>query len=116
MSFQIDPDLQEKLARFEQVKVQLQMVLNQKGEMEARKREADDACQALGSRKEGDVYHRVGDIMIKVEDVDSLLKDLKDDLETLQVRIGSMENQERSLKTMYEKMGKEINEALKGYQ
>ncbi|MGA1872306.1 MAG: prefoldin subunit beta [Thermoplasmatota archaeon] len=116
MSFQLDQDLQEKLAKFEQVKGQLQMVFSQKGEMEARKREMEEAIGALESRKEGDVYRRVGDIILKVEDPASLLKELKEELETLEVRLGSIGNQESSLRSMYEKMGKEINESLKGYK
>jgi prefoldin beta subunit len=116
MSFQIPKELQEQLTQFEQVKSQLQIVLTQKSEMDARKREILEAVKALEARKEGDVYRRVGDLLIKVEDTDSLLKELKEEEETLGVRITSMENQEKSLKEMYEKMGNEINEALKGYK
>jgi prefoldin beta subunit len=116
MSFQIPKDLQEKLGKFEQVKGQLQIIITQKGEMDARKREIGEALKALETRKEGDVYRRVGDLLIKVEDTDALLKELNEETETLEVRIGSMENQEKSLKEIYEKMANEINEALKGYK
>jgi chaperonin cofactor prefoldin len=58
----------------------------------------------------------VGELLIKVEDIDSLKKKLEDDLETLTIRIGSMEKQEEGLKKMYESLGNEINEALKGFQ
>jgi prefoldin beta subunit len=116
MSFQIPKELQDKLAQFDQVKSQLQIILTQKGEMDARKREMDEAIKALESRKEGDVFRRVGDLLIKVEDTESLLKELKEESETIGVRMTSMENQEKSLKEMYEKMGNEINEALKGYK
>ena len=116
MSFQIPQDLQEKLAKFEQVKGQLQIIITQKSEMDARKREIEEALKALDARKEGDVFRRIGDLLIKVEDTDALRKELSEETETLGVRIGSMENQEKSLKEMYEKMAAEINEALKGYK
>ncbi len=116
MSFQVPQEIQEKLTQFEQVKSQLQMVMTQKGEMDARKREIDEAVKALETRKEGDVFRRVGDLLIKVEDTDALLKELQEEAETLGVRVGSMENQEKSMKEMYEKMGTEINESLKGYK
>jgi prefoldin beta subunit len=116
MSFQIPKELQEKLTQFEQVKAQLQMVMTQRGEIEARSREIEEAVKALEKRKEGDVFRRVGDLLIKVEDTDSLLEELKEEKETLDVRVGSMENQEKGLKEMYEKMGSEINDALKGYK
>ncbi|MGA1821606.1 MAG: prefoldin subunit beta [Thermoplasmatota archaeon] len=116
MSAQIPKKIQDQLGRFEQIKTQLQIIMNQKSEADASKREMEMAIKALEERKEGDVYRRVGELLIKVEDVDALKKKLEDDLETMTVRLGSMEKQEESLKKMYESLGNEINEALKGYQ
>ncbi len=116
MSFQIPQELQEKLTTFEQIKAQLQMVLSQKGEMDARKKEVEEAVKALESQKDREVYRRVGDLLFKVKDTETLQKELKEEDETIGVRIGSIEKQEKGLKEMYEKLGAEINEALKGYQ
>ena len=116
MSFQIPKDLQEKLTKFEQIKSQLQIIMGQKAEMDARKREIEEAATALQKMKSGEVFKRVGDLLIKVEDTEALLLELKEEGETLGVRVSSMENQEKSIKEMYEKMGTEINEALKGYK
>lgn len=116
MSFQIPKDLQDKLTRFEQVKAQLQMVMTQKGEMDAHHREIKEAVNALGSRQSGDVFRRIGDLLIKVDDIEMLLKEMKEELETMEARLASMEKQEKSTKEMYEKLGSEINDALKGYK
>jgi prefoldin beta subunit len=116
MSFQIPKDLQDKLTRFEQVKAQLQMVMTQKGEMDAHLRELKEAVKALETRESEDVFRRVGDLLVKVGDIDKLLEGMKEDMETMMARLSSMEKQEKSTKEMYEKLGSEINEALKGYK
>ncbi|MFW3145440.1 MAG: prefoldin subunit beta [Thermoplasmatota archaeon] len=116
MSFQVPKDIQEKLARFEQLKTQLQILLTQKGEMESRSKEIEEALKALGERAQGDVYRRIGDLMFRIDDPEALKKELSEEGETLSIRLKSMEKQEKSLKEMYEKMGSELNEALKGYQ
>jgi len=116
MAYQIPVEVQEKLAKFDQLKAQLQMVIAQRTEMGTRKRELESALEVLKARKKGEVYRRVGDLMIKVEDVGSLSKEMGEELETLSVRLGSIENQERTLKDMYEKLGKELNDSLKGYK
>ena len=114
MAFQIPQDIQEKLANFEQLKSQLQMIISQRGEMEARKKEMDSSIKALEGSMEAEVFRKIGDILMKVSDRETLLRELKEDSETLGVRIKSLESQEKSARELYEKLGKEINEALKG--
>lgn len=116
MSFQIPQDIQEKLGQFEQLKAQLQMVMGQRSELEARLKEMEDAIEALGSSGTQEIYRRVGDLMFKVDDGESLKKEMEEDKETLSVRLSSIQKQEASIKEMYEKLGAEINESLKGYQ
>jgi prefoldin beta subunit len=113
---QIPRKLQDQLGRFEQIKTQLQMTIAQRNEMDARKRDLESAISALESRKDGDVYRRAGELLLKVEDVPNLLSSLKDDLETATIRLNSVEKQEKSLREMYDGLGKELNEALKEYQ
>ena len=114
MAFQVPKEIQDKLANFEQLKQQLQMIMAQRGELDARKKETDSSIEALENLEDGDVYRRVGDLLIKVNDRKDLLKELKEEAETLGVRVKSLETQEKTAKEMYESLGKEINEALKG--
>ncbi len=114
MAYQFPKELQEKISNFEQLKQQLQILLSQKGEMEARKKEMDSSIEALEKQKDGEIYRRIGDLLLKVSDKDSLLNELKEDSETLEVRLNSFSSQEKTLKEMYEKLGAEINESLKG--
>lgn len=116
MAYQIPVEVQEKIARFEQLKAQLQMVVAQRAEMAARKRELESALSALKEVKKEDVYRRVGELMIKVKDTKGLVTEMTEELDTLNVRTTSIEGQEKTLREMYERLGKELNEALKGYK
>ena len=108
--------IQDQLARFEQLKGQLQVIISQRTEMEARKKDLDSAINALSERKEGEVYRRIGELLVKVDDIEALGKEMGDELETLDVRLSSVSKQEEQLKKMYENLGNELNDALKGYQ
>ncbi|MEA3558538.1 MAG: prefoldin subunit beta [Candidatus Thermoplasmatota archaeon] len=114
MSFQVPKDIQEKLGRFEQLKAQLQAIMGQRSEMEAKVRELEEAASALAGDGKEAVYRRIGDLMFKVDNRDALRKELEESRETLSVRLSSMLKQETNLKEMYEKLGTEINEAIKG--
>jgi prefoldin beta subunit len=116
MAAQIPRKLQDQLGRFEQVKAQLQMVLSQKSEFDARKRDLESAIEALSANTEGEVYRRAGDLFLKVDNVKGLKDQLGEELETATVRLNSMEKQEKTLRDMYETLGKELNDALKEYQ
>ncbi len=116
MAAQIPRKIQDQLGRFEQIKSQLQMTIAQRNEIDARKRDLESAISALEGRKDGDVYKRAGDLLMKVNDVPTLMSTLKDDLETTSIRLNSVEKQEKALRDMYEGLGKELNEALKEYQ
>ena len=106
----IPQDLQEKLAQFEQLKQQLQMFISQRGEMEARKREVAMSIEALKGHKGGDVFRQVGGLLLKVDDIEALRKNLEEEAETMEVRVSSMEKQEAQIKQMYESLGSELNE------
>ncbi len=112
----IPQDLQEKLAQFEQLKQQLQVVISQKAEMEARKREVGLSIEALKDHKGSDVFRQVGGLLLKVDDIGALSKNLEEEEEMLGVRASSMEKQEAQIKQMYESLGSELNEALRGFQ
>ena len=114
MAYQFPKEIQEKLANFEQLKSQLQAIMSQRGEIDVRKKEIDSSIEALKNSENGDVYRRVGDILIKVKDTPSLVKELEEESETLGIRIKSLTSQEKNAKELYEKLANEINESIKG--
>ena len=92
----ISPQLQNQITQFQQVQQQLQTVTSQRMQMDANRRELMKTKEEL-EKTTGAVYRTSGAFMIKVEDLDSLKADLDESIETMEVRIGSLERQENSL-------------------
>lgn len=107
----VSPQLQNQIAQFQQVQQQLQAVSNQKIQMEAQKREMERTVEELG-KAEGDVYKNVGSLLIKVSDKEAVRDEILESIETMEVRIKSMDRQEKGLREKYENLQATINKSL----
>jgi prefoldin beta subunit len=109
----ISPKLQNQIAQFQQVQQQLQQVLNQKFRMEAQLKEMDLTIDELKKTPEDSpIYKNVGALMIKVSDREGLLREIEDDKETSEVRVKSLDRQEKMLREKYQLMQDQISKAM----
>ena len=109
----ISPKLQNQIAQFQQVQQQLQQILNQKFRMEAQLKEMDLTIDELKKTPtDSPVYKNVGALMIKVSDREGLLKEIEDDKETAEVRVKSLDRQEKMLREKYALMQDQISKAI----
>ena len=109
----ISPKLQNQIAQFQQVQQQLQQILNQKFRMEAQLKEMDLTIDELKKTPEDSpVYKNAGALMIKVSDREGLLKEIEDDKETTEVRVKSLDRQEKMLREKYTLMQDQISKAI----
>ena len=109
----ISPKLQNQIAQFQQVQQQLQQILNQKFRMEAQLKEMDLTIDELKKTPEDSpVYKNAGALMIKVSDREGLLKEIEDDKETTEVRVKSLDRQEKMLREKYQLMQDQISKAI----
>lgn len=109
----ISPKLQNQIAQFQQVQQQLQQILNQKFRMEAQLKEMDLTIDELKKTPEDSpVYKNAGALMIKVSDREGLLKEIEDDKETAEVRVKSLDRQEKMLREKYQLMQDQISKAI----
>ena len=109
----ISPKLQNQIAQFQQVQQQLQQILNQKFRMEAQLKEMDLTIDELKKTPEDSpVYKNAGALMIKVSDREGLLKEIEDDKETSEVRVKSLDRQEKMLREKYTLMQDQISKAI----
>ena len=104
----ISPQLQNQIAQYQQVQQQLQAVSSQKMQYDAQKREMARTLEELNSAT-GDVYKSAGSLLIKVEDKDKLKGELE---ESIEVRISSMDRQEKSLQEKFKILSDTINAAM----
>ncbi|HTY46143.1 MAG TPA: prefoldin subunit beta [Methanomassiliicoccales archaeon] len=110
---EIPPKLQNQIAQFQALQQQLNNILSQKFRMEAQLREAEMTIEELKKSPEDVViYKSVGSLLIKAPEKDAVLKDVEDDKETLEVRIKTLERQEKSMRDKYQVMQDQLNKAL----
>jgi prefoldin beta subunit len=110
---EISPKLQNQIAQFQQVQQQLQSVLSQKFRMEAQLRETQMTIDELNKAAEDvAIYRNVGSLLIKASDKTSVLKDVEDDKETLEIRVKTLDRQEKALRDKYNTMQDQLSKAL----
>lgn len=110
---EISPKLQNQIAQFQQLQQQLQTVMSQKIRMDAMMKEMEMTIEELKKAEEGaTVYKSVGSLMIKVADTPALLKEIEDDKETTEVRVKSLDRQEKMLKEKFQSVQEQLNRAL----
>ncbi|MFA5312075.1 MAG: prefoldin subunit beta [Methanomassiliicoccales archaeon] len=110
---EMSPKLQNQIAQFQQLQQQLQGVLQQKFRMEAQLKELEMTIEEL--KKAGadtPMYKSVGSLMIAVKDKEALLKEIEDDKETAEIRVKTLDRQEKMFREKYQVMQDQISKAL----
>ncbi len=112
---EISPQLQNQIAQYQQLQQQLQMLAQQRLQLEAKLREIDGTLEELGKLTgETQVYKSIGMLLVRQDDRESLKKELEDHKETLTVRVRSIQKQEKALSERYDQLGEKIQTALGG--
>jgi prefoldin beta subunit len=110
----ISPKVQNQLSMLQQLQQQLQTVLQQKAQYELAVREAKRAQEEIkDSADDAVMYMSVGTVMMqkKKETVDAKLTEK---IETIELRIKSLEKQEKMLQGKFEQLQSQIKAALEG--
>jgi prefoldin beta subunit len=110
----ISPKVQNQLSMLQQLQQQLQTILQQKAQYELAVREAKRAQEEIkDSADDAVMYLSVGTVMMqkKKEVIDAKLAEK---VETLELRIKSLEKQEKMLQGKFEQLQAQIKAALEG--
>ena len=111
----LPPKVQNQIAQFQQLAQQIQMITTQKMQIEAQVRELDKAVQELEKAGEDAlVYRSVGSLMIQSKDKKALADELKEQKETLDVRIKTLDRQDKHLRERHQSLQAQITKALQG--
>lgn len=110
----ISDELKNKLAQFQTLQQQLQMVVLQKQQMALEKGDAEEAEKELDAST-GEVYKSVGPILMR-SDKASLKKELKETITSADSRITLLDKQEQKLALKAQELQKELQSGLKGLQ
>lgn len=98
-------DTQEKIGQLQMIEQNLQNLLAQRQQFQAQMVEIESALRELETSKTA--YKIVGNIMVS-SDKESLQKDLKEKKEMAEIRIRTLEKQEKQLKEKAQKIQQEV--------
>lgn len=111
----IPPKVQNQIAQFQQLTQQIQMVTTQKIQLEAQVRELEKTIEELEKAgADAAVYRNVGSLLIQVKDRAALLAELKEQKETAEVRVKTLDRQDKHLRERHKSLQEQITQALQG--
>jgi prefoldin beta subunit len=114
MSSALSPKVQNQIAMLQQMQQQMQTIGAQKAQYEMAVREAKRATEELNDvPDDASVFMSVGTVMMEKKK-EEVLKKLNDKIETLELRIKSLEKQETLLSGKFEQLQAQIKQALEG--
>ena len=110
MENNISNSVQNQLRQMQQFEVQLEDTASQKYQLEMKSREIDKTLEELeGLGDSPALYKMVGNILYRVENKSKLVEDLKEQKELSQIRIKTLERQQKALE---EKLN-ELDQSMK---
>jgi prefoldin beta subunit len=104
-------ELQKKLAEFQDLQRQLQMVSGQKQQLIMQAEEIKMAEAEL-AKSDQTVYRYVGPLLIETNKTDAGA-DLKDKRELFEMRVSVLEKQETKMRPKYDELRNELEKALR---
>ncbi len=109
----ISPQLQDQIMKLQQVQQQVELLVNQRMQLERELKEVERAVIELEQLDPANavVYKTIGAILVKA-DKDKVKEELKDRKETLEMRIKTITRQEERAKSDYEEKRKVIQASL----
>ena len=109
----IPPEAQESFIQMQMFQQQMQSILMQRETLSFQKIEAEKALDELGKLKDNDeVFKAVGPILVKSTKTE-LEKELKEKMETVDVRLKTLEKQEAQVREKAEEVQKKLEDILK---
>lgn len=114
MAVELPPQLQDQLQQLQNLQQQLQVTSQQRGQIEFQMREAERALEELQTvADDAPVYRSVGGLLVKTEGKPAVEKRLKDEKETLDVRLAAYQKNEGRLKEKATELQSKLQAALK---
>ena len=109
----IPPKVQNQIAQFQQLTQQIQMVATQKIQLEAQVKELEKTITELEKiTDDSSVFRNVGSLLIQVKDRPALITELKEQKETADVRVKTLDRQDKHLRERHQNLQQQITQAL----
>ena len=102
-------DAQEKIQQLQSMEQNMQHLLKQRQQFQMQLMEVDSAIEEL--KKTDKAYRIIGNIMV-LSDKDTLLKELAEKKERMELRVKSVEKQENALKERAKTLREEVMKSM----
>lgn len=113
MAEELSPQLQNKIAQYQQLQQQIQVVSSQKFQLEAQLRDTERALTELeNSPPDVTIFKNVGNLLVEARDKDKVNEELGEKKETIDIRIKALDRQEKQLVEKYQAMQQELSQAI----
>lgn len=110
----IPPQVQALLGQLENYQQQLQLVIQQKQRVQVELNDAKKALEEIEKVEEDTpIYKTVGTLIIRATKAKAL-EELKEKVETLEVRLRALERQEQKLNEKIKELTQQIQSSLRG--
>jgi len=114
MQGQLPPEAQEKVEQLQDAQQKAQQIAIQKQQAEQQLAEAENALDVLSEVEEDTgMYRRVGELLVETE-YGEAKEDLEDQVDSLEIRVQTLEKQEGRIREQFESLQGELQELLQG--
>lgn len=108
----MSPQLRQQLAQFQAVQQQAQTLAVQRSQMEFQLKDLERTLELLdGTKEDAELYKSSGAILVRSEK-GKLLEELKEKKDTLELRIKTLQKQEKRFEGKMKEMQEDIRKAL----
>ena len=116
MQAQIPPEIQHKIMQFQEIQERIRALVTRRQQLELELREIEKALDELKDvSAETPIFKFAGRVLFRV-DKESIIRELNDRKETLELHIKTLEKQEAQARKRFEELRQDLNQALSGIQ
>ena len=110
---QISAEMQQKIQQFQESQQHARILMSQKYQVELQLKETQNALDELEKAGDTEVHKVVGQILIKA-DKNSVKSELKEKVETLELRLKTIDKQEKKLMERVKGLQEELQKGIAG--
>ena len=110
---ELSPQLKDQISRLQEMRAQLQMLMQQRQQIEMRLNEVTEAITELDKVDDKmQVYKSIGALLIQTKGKTEVLKDLKENKESLDLRKATLDKQEGRIKEKLNELQSKVQNSL----
>jgi prefoldin beta subunit len=110
---EMSKQLQDQINRLQQMRMQLQMIMQQRQQVEIRLKEINEALvEVEKSDDKTTIYKSIGSLLIKSKGKSEIIKELKENKDTLDLRKNTLNKQEGTTKEKLNELQSKVQNSL----